>query len=105
MASNGRLKDGRFASGNTFARSHGAPRGNQNARGYGVPTRNINAVKTGEFMRFEEGETPYDRLRGGETEIKAFSVNAGHLMMRVRREMIEARQRLNAASLNSLGRL
>ena len=72
MASNGRLQNGRFASGNTFARSHGAPRGNQNARGYGAPTRNINAVKTGEFMPFEQYETPYDRLRGDETELKAF---------------------------------
>ena len=40
MASNGRLKDGRFASGNTFAKGHGAPRGNQNARGYGALARN-----------------------------------------------------------------
>ena len=103
MASNGRLKDGRFASGNTFARSHGAPRGNQNAKGHGAPARNINAVKTGEFMTFEQYETPYDRLRGGETELKAFSVNAGHLMMRVRREMIEERQRLKVVSLNGLG--
>ena len=104
MASNGRLKNGRFASGNTFAKGHGAPRGNQNARGYGAPTRNINAVKTGEFMQFEEGETPYERLRGDETELKAFSVNAGHLLMRARREMIEARQRLKAASSNRMER-
>ena len=89
MASNGRLKNGRFATGNTFARSHGAPLGNQNARGHGAPARNINAVKTGEFMTFEQYETPYDRLRGGETELKTFSVNAGHLLMRVRREMTE----------------
>ena len=47
MASNGRLKNGRFASGNTFARSHGAPRGNQNAKGHGALARNTNAVKTG----------------------------------------------------------
>ena len=104
MASNGRLKNGRFATGNTFARSHGAPRGNQNVRGYGVPTRNINAVKTGEFMRFEEGETPYDRLRGGETELKVWCVEAGHLYMRVRRELIEARQQLKAASFNRVER-
>ena len=103
MASNGRHKDGRFASGNTFARSHGAPRGNQNARGYGALARNINAVKTGEFMQFEEGETPYERLRGGETELKAFSVNAGHLLMRARRELIETRQRLKVVSLTAKG--
>ena len=103
MASTGRLKDGRFASGNTFAKGYGAPLGNQNSRGHGAPARNINAVKTGEFMQFEEGETPYERLRGDETELKAFSVNAGHLMMRVRREMIEARQRLNAVSLTAKG--
>ena len=104
MANNGRLKNGRFATGNTFARDHGAPRGNQNARGHGAPARNINAVKTGEFMQFEEGETPYERLRGGETELKAFSVNAGHLLMRARREMIEERQRLKAASFNRVER-
>ena len=67
MASNGRLKDGRFASGNTFAKGHGAPLGNQNASGYGPPARNINAVKTGEFMTFEQYETPSDRLRGEAT--------------------------------------
>ena len=100
MASNGRLKDGRFASGNTFARSHGAPRGNQNAKGHGAPARNINAVKTGEYMTFEEGESPYDRLRGGETELKMWCVNAGHLMMRMRCQMTEARQRLKAVSLS-----
>ena len=76
MASNGRLKDGRFASGNTFAKGHGAPRGNQNAKGHGAQARNTNAVKTGEFMQFEEGETPYERLRGGETELKVWCVNA-----------------------------
>ena len=69
MASNGRLKNGRFASGNTFAKGHGAPRGNQNARGYGAQARNTNAVKTGEFMQFEEGETPYERLRGDEDDV------------------------------------
>ena len=99
MASNGRLKDGRFASGNTFAKGVGAPLGNQNARAHGAPARNINAVKTGEFMQFEEGETPYERLRGGETELKVWCVNAGHLYMRVRRELTEERQRLNAVSL------
>ena len=104
MANNGRLKNGRFASGNTFAWGYGAPPGNQNARGHGAPARNINAVKTGEFMQFEEGETPYERLRGGETELKAFSVNAGHLLMRARREMIEERQRLKAASFNRVER-
>ena len=86
--------------GNSFTKGHGAPLGNQNASGYGPPARNINAVKTGEFMQFEEGETPYERLRGGETELKVFSVNAGHLLMRVRREQIEARQRLNAVSIS-----
>ena len=104
MASNGRLRDGRFASGNTFARSHGAPRGNQNARGHGAPARNINAVKTGAFMQFEEGEMPYERLRGDETELKAWCVNTGHLYMRVRRELIEARQQLKAASFNRVER-
>ena len=104
MAGNGRLKDGRFAPGNTFARSHGAPRGNQNAKGHGALARNTNAVKTGAFMQFEEGEMPYDRLRGDETELKVWCVNAGHLYMRVRRELIEARQQLNVASLNSLER-
>ena len=55
MASNGRLKDGRFAFGNTFAKGHGAP------------ARNINAVKAGEFMQFDQYETPSDRLRGEAT--------------------------------------
>ena len=81
-----------------------APVGNQNAKGHGAPIRNINAVKTGEFMRFEEGETPYERLRGGETELKVWCVNAGHLYMRVRRKLIEARQQLNAASFNRVER-
>ncbi len=104
MASNGRLKDGRFASGNTFARSHGAPRGNQNAKGHGALARNTNAVKTGEFMQFEEGEMPYERLRGGETELKVWCVEAGHLYMRVRRKLIEERQQLKAASSNRVER-
>ena len=104
MASNGRLKNGRFATGNTFARSHGAPRGNQNAKGHGALARNINAVKTGEFMTFEQYETPYDRLRGGEIELKVWCVEAGHLYMRVRRELIEERQHLKAASLNRVER-
>ena len=99
MASNGRLKDGRFTKGNSFARGHGAPPGNQNAKGHGAPVRNTNAVKTGEYMQFEEGETPYDRLRGGETELKKWCINAGHLYMRIRREQAEARERLNAASI------
>ena len=100
MASNGRLKNGRFASGNTFAKGHGAPRGNQNSRGHGAPARNINAVKTGEFMQFEEGETPYERLRGGETELKVWCVEAGHIYARMRREQKAARQRLKAVSFN-----
>ena len=104
MASTGRLKDGRFASGNTFAKGYGAPRGNQNSRGHGAPARNINAVKTGAFMQFEKGEMPYERLRGDETELKAWCVNAGHLYMRVRRELIEGRQQLKAASLNRVER-
>ena len=104
MASNGRLKGGRFASGNTFAKGHGAPPGNQNAKGHGAPARNINAVKTGEFMQFEEGETPYERRRGGETELKVWCVEAGHLYMRVRRKLIEERQRLKAASFNRVER-
>ena len=100
-----RNKKGQFAPGNSFAKRHGAPKGNQNAKGHGAPARNINAVKTGEFMQFEEGEMPYERLRGEETELKVWCVNAGHLYMRVRRKLIEARQQLNAVSLNSLGRL
>ena len=104
MASNGRHKDGRFASGNTFAKGYGAPRGNQNSRGHGAPARNINAVKTGAFMQFEEGEMPYERLRGDETELKVWCVNAGHLYMRVRRKLIEARQQLKAASFNRVER-
>ena len=104
MANNGRLKNGRFAPGNSFAKGHGAPLDNQNAKGHGAPARNINAVKTGEFMTFEQYETPSDRLRGDETELKVFSVNAGHLLMRVRCELIAERQRLNVASLNSLER-
>ena len=97
-----RNEKGQFAPGNSFAKGHGAPLGNQNARGHGAPARNINAVKTGEFMTFEDGETPYERRRGGETELKAFSVNAGHLLMRVRRELIEEKQRLKAASITGL---
>ena len=81
-----RNKKGQFAPGNSFA------------KGYGALARNTNAVKTGEFMRFEEGETPYERLRGGEIELKVWCVNAGHLLMRVRRKLIEERQRLKAAS-------
>ena len=74
MTDNGRLKNGRFAPGNTFAKGHGAP------------ARNTNALKTGEFMQFEEGETPYERLRGGESELKRWCINAGHLLWRLRRE-------------------
>ena len=92
MASNGRYKDGRFAKGNSFAKGHGAPPGNQNARAAGAPPRNINAVKTGEYMTFEEYETPYDRLRGGETELKKWCVNAGHLLVLAKRQLTETRQ-------------
>ena len=55
-------------------------------------------------MQFEEGETPYERFRGGEIELKVFSVNDGHLLMQFRREMIEERQRLQVASFNSVER-
>ena len=96
-----RNKKGQFAPGNSFAKGHGAPKGNQNAKGSGALARNTNAVKTGAFMQFEEGEMPYERLRGGETELKVWCVNAGHLYMRVRRKLNEERQRLNAVSLNS----
>ena len=102
MANNGRLKNGRFAPGNSFAKGHGAPLDNQNAKGHGAPARNINAVKTGEFMTFEQYETPYERLRGGESELKVFCVNAGHLLMRARRELIEERQRLKVVSRTGL---
>ena len=100
-----RDENGRFLPGNTFAAGYGAPLGNQNAKGHGAPARNINAVKTGEYMTFEEYETPYDRLRGGESELKKWCVNQGHLLMRVRRELAGARQRLKAVSLNSVGQI
>ena len=100
-----RNKNGRFLPGNTFARGHGPPLGNGNAKGSGAPMRNINAVKTGEYMQFEAGETPGQRLRGGETELKMWAVNSGHLLMRARREMIEARQRLKVVSLNGFERI
>ena len=99
-----RNEKGQFAPGNSFAKGHGAPKGNQNAKGHGAQARNTNAVKTGEFMQFEEGETPYERLRGGETELKVWCVEAGHLYMRVRRELIEERQQLKAASFNRVER-
>ena len=89
-----RNEKGQFAPRNSFAKGHGAPPGNQNAKGHGAPVRNINAVKTGEFMQFEEDETPYERLRGGETELKVFGVEAGHLLMRASCELTEARERL-----------
>ena len=93
-----RNEKGQFAPGNSFAKGHGAPKGNQNAKGHGAQARNTNAVKTGEFMTFEQYETPYDRLRGDETELKVFCVNAGHLLMRARREQKEERHRLKAVS-------
>ena len=99
-----RNKKGQFAPGNSFAKGHGAPKGNQNAKGSGALARNTNAVKTGAFMQFEEGETPYERLRGGESELKRWCINAGHLLMLARREQVEARERLNAVSLNRLER-
>ena len=69
-----RNEKGQFAPGNSFAKGHGAP------------ARNTNAVKTGEYMTFEKYETPYDRLRGGESELKRWCIDAGHLLWRVRRE-------------------
>ena len=69
MASSGRLKDGRFAKCNTFA------------KGYG---------------------TPHDRLQGDETELKVWCVNAEYLMMRVRRELAEARLGLKIVSFDSI---
>ena len=77
-----RNEKGQFAPGNSFAKGHGAP------------ARNTNAVKTGVYMRFEEGETPYDRLRGGESEIKRWCIDAAHLLMLARREYRQERQRL-----------
>ena len=99
-----RNKKGQFAPGNSFAKGHGAPKGNLNAKGYGAPARNTNAVKTGEFMQFEVGETPDERRRGGETELKVWCVNAGHIYARMRREQKAARQRLKAASFNRMER-
>ena len=93
MTDNGRLKNGWFAPGNTFAKGHGAPPGNQNAKGHGAPARNTNAVKAGVYMRFEEGETPYDRLRGGESEIKRWCINVRHQYIRLRRELAEKKER------------
>ena len=92
---NGRLKNGRFASGNSFAKGHGAPKGNQNAKGHGARPRNTNAVKTGEFMHFEEDETYYDRVREGDSELKKFCIDSGHLLMLMRRGQAKARQELN----------
>ena len=89
-----RNEKGQFAPGNSFAKGHGAPKGNQNAKGHGAPARNTNAVTTGVYMRFEEGETPYDRLRGGESELKWWCIDAGHLLMLARREYRQERQRL-----------
>ena len=41
MAGNGRLKNGRFAKGNNFAKGHGASPGNQNAKGHGAPATGL----------------------------------------------------------------
>ena len=60
-----RNKKGQFASGNSFAKGHGAPKGNQNAKGHGALARNINAVKHGIYLRWERGEGPKDRLPPG----------------------------------------
>ena len=95
-----RDSNGRFMTGNTFAAGYGAPVGNQNARGHGAPARNINAVKTGEFMTFEQYETPWARLRGGESELKKWAVSAGYLLVLARRELTETRQKFKAVSLN-----
>ena len=92
-----RNKKGQFAKGNSFARGHGAPQAIRMPMDMAHHLRNINAVKTGVYMRFKEGETPYDRLRGGETELKVWCIKAGHVLMRARREQTEARQRLKAA--------
>ena len=80
-----RNEKGQFAPGNSFAKGHGAP------------ARNTNAVKTGEYMTFEKYETPYDRLRGGESELKRWCIDAGHLYIRLRRELAEAKERLKKA--------
>ena len=82
-----RNEKGQFAPGNSFAKGHGAP------------ARNTNAVKTGEYMTmtFEKYETPYDRLRGGESELKRWCIDAGHLYIRLRRGLAEAKERLNKA--------
>ena len=92
-----RNEKGQFAPGNSFAKGHGAPKGNQNAKGHGAPARNTNAVTTGMYMRFEEGETPYDRLRGGESEIKWLCINAGHVYIRLRRKQAEMKEWLKKA--------
>ena len=89
--------NGRFMPGHTFSKGHGAPKGNQNAKGHGAPARNTNAVKTGEFMHFEEGESLYDRLRGGESELKRFCMDFGYFLMLARRELAEAKERLKKA--------
>ena len=87
-----RNEKGQFAPGNSFAKGHGAPKGNQNAKGQGAPARNTNAVKTGRYMRFEEGETPYDRLRGGESEHRWRGVSFGYRYIRVRRKLAEVKE-------------
>ena len=48
-------------------------------------------------MTFEKYETPYDRLRGGESELKRWCIDAGHLYIRLRRELAEAKERLKKA--------
>lgn len=80
-----RNEKGQFAPGNGFA------------KGRGAPARNTNSVKTGEYMTVEKYETPYDRLRGGESGLKRWCIDAGHLYIRLRRELAEARERLKKA--------
>ena len=87
-----RNEKGQFAPGNSFAKGHGAPKGNQNAKGHGAPARNTNAVTTGVYMRFEEGETPYDRLRGGESEHRWRGISFGHAYIQLRRKQAEVKE-------------
>ena len=72
------------------------PEGTAHQRG--TPTR----LRRASLLQFEEGETPSERLRGGETELKVWCVEAGHLYMRVRRKLNEERQRLKVASITGL---
>ena len=90
MTDNGRLKNGRFAPGNTFAKGHGAP------------ARNTNALKTGEFMQFEEGETPYERLRGGASMQDIFCGASGVNIGRKKRKQRTNRPPVKVVSITGL---